>query len=451
MLRFIITWAIFALFMLGCDNGERWHSPGLDLTGFGQYDGYGTGGLMGLTIPFLSGEYWVITQGYGSNDPGYTGSHHDYGFLYGNDTYALDFTQAGCNAYGKSVTPMAGGTVLQVGIEDGAHDQGYGNNVLIDHGDGFVSRYAHLAEVFVSNGEELTDSDPLGTVGNTGYSFGTACRDHPGTHLHMAFYWKEEAARPEPLSGITAPDTWCWYNREGDENCEGNPGNYEPVGDTSGDGQDTGYDNNIDDEGELAITFMDTSPPDGTADETEFIWVATVSSPDSRPEATLYIENPNDGVTYSFDMETANHESPYVFTYRKTMNDSSIYDYWVKATNGDGNDTSPTETVQVHSSRGYEPELGSSYVSPNGGHADDTEFYWSTEIESDDRPEVWLRIVNPADANIYSFPMDVDDEGSDWSADYEKTLNDSAVYTFWMEARNYNTWNTGEVLSVEVN
>jgi len=460
------------LLIIGCHENPSESESEHNYVRVDQYEGYGTGGGQpNLTLPFLSGEYWVLTQAYGSNDSDYAGSHKDWGFTYGNDTYALDFTQAACDAYAKPVTPMAAGTVLQVGTDGGSHDQGYGNNVLVDHGNGFVSRYAHLSQVLVSEGEWLEDTDTLGDVGNTGYVNGEACDDYGGTHLHIALYYDEEAIKPEPLSGNTDLDTWCWYNREGGKDCGGDPGNYTPVEEegssepaedsetnTGGDDESTedSYDNYDDDgsneiegEGELSVAFLDISPEDGTADETEYIWVATVVSPDAEPDATLYIRNPNDGVTYDFTMETESDESPYVFTYRKTLNDPTTYTYYVKATNGDGNDKSNTESVQVGEGDGDEPELGTFYRSPTDGDAGDTVFSWGTEVWSDDEPEVWLKIVNPNDATIYSFEMDVEENGDAWYASYDKSLNDATVYTYWMEAENKSTWNSGEVLSVE--
>ncbi len=459
---------MFILFMIACRQDFSSDSDGVTYTAVDNYNGYGMGGgEIALTLPFPSGKYWILTQSYGSNDGEYRGSHRNYNFSYGNDTYAMDFTQAGCDAYAEPVVPMAAGTVIQVGTDNGSYDQGYGNNVLIDHGDGFVSRYAHLSQVWVSVGDELEDTETLGLVGDSGNVYGTSCADHPGTHLHVAFYQDGEAVKPEPLSGNYDLDTYCWYNREGDINCSGDPGDYEPVpedndsgseedteetnggGDDDDDYDDDG-DYDIDGEGQLDIAFLDISPEQGTADETEYIWVATVVSPDAEPEATLYIRNPNDGETYDFDMTTENTESPYVFTYRKTLNDpDTTYTYYVKATNGDGNDTSNTESVGVDEGDGDEPELGSFYRTPISGDAGETVFTWGTEVWSDDRPEVWLNIVNPNDATIYSFEMDVEDIGDTWYASYEKSLNDTAVYTYWMVAENNNTSNSGEVQSVE--
>lgn len=407
----------------------------------GASDGIG-GSDSFLKLPFLSGEYWILTQSYTQ------GSHVNYGFDYGDDSYAVDFTQNGCDAHGKAVTPMADGVVLEVATE-GNGDHGYGNTVMVDHGGGYVSRYGHLSEIWVSEGDALDDSDTLGTVGNTGYAVGSACDVYPGTHLHVAFYKDGEAMKPEPLSGNSDLQEYCWYNREGIVDCGSDPGDYTPIEEhdeyssLAGEGEV-----DSDDEGDGDISFLGLSPEHGTAEETEFVWVAIVVSPDEKPDTTLVIQNPNDGVDYEFEMETESKSSPYVFTYQKTLNDPhSEYEYWVKTSNG----TSSVHTIEVDESEGDVPDLGYYSQSPSSGDAGETEFNWSVYVDSDDEPTVMMNIVSAADAQLYTFEMDTRDAGSDtWYSEFEKTLRDPAVYTYWMTAENDSTVNSGAILSVEV-
>lgn len=53
----------------------------------------------------------------------------------------------------------------------------YGNFIIIDHGDGTVSRYAHCSGFNVSQGQPVTQGDVIGYVGTTGNS--------TGNHLHF--------------------------------------------------------------------------------------------------------------------------------------------------------------------------------------------------------------------------------------------------------------------------
>ena len=53
----------------------------------------------------------------------------------------------------------------------------YGNNTLIDHGNGLATFYAHQSGFAVSRGQRVAKGDVIGYVGSTGYS--------TGSHLHF--------------------------------------------------------------------------------------------------------------------------------------------------------------------------------------------------------------------------------------------------------------------------
>lgn len=74
-------------------------------------------------------------------------------------------------------------------IASGWDNTGYGNMVLVDHGNGFKTRYAHLSQIFVVRGQTVNRADRLGKMGSTGRS--------TGPHLHVEIY--QNGVRVNPL------------------------------------------------------------------------------------------------------------------------------------------------------------------------------------------------------------------------------------------------------------
>ena len=68
-----------------------------------------------------------------------------------------------------------------------------GNAVFLDHGNGLISMYFHLHEVFVEQGEEVARGSQLGSVGSTGRS--------TGPHLHFGIRWQGARVDPALLLG----------------------------------------------------------------------------------------------------------------------------------------------------------------------------------------------------------------------------------------------------------
>lgn len=62
-------------------------------------------------------------------------------------------------------------------VEAGYATDGYGNTIVVDHGKGLTSRYAHLSKIEVKVGEHVTTEDEIGKVGLTGHT--------TGPHLHL--------------------------------------------------------------------------------------------------------------------------------------------------------------------------------------------------------------------------------------------------------------------------
>ncbi|MBQ8434684.1 MAG: peptidoglycan DD-metalloendopeptidase family protein [Oscillospiraceae bacterium] len=105
---------------------------------------------------FSASFIWPVNGGYIS-DPFLSDRNHkglDIAAPAGTDIYAAD-----------------GGTVLEAGWNDG----GYGYCVVIDHGNGYTTLYAHASEVYVSAGQSVSRGELIAAVGTTGDSTGNHC------------------------------------------------------------------------------------------------------------------------------------------------------------------------------------------------------------------------------------------------------------------------------------
>ena len=74
--------------------------------------------------------------------------------------------------YGSEIWAADGGRVIFVGWQSG-----YGNTIMLDHGNGYVTLYAHQSGFNVSMGQDVAQGEVIGFVGSTGYS--------TGPHLHF--------------------------------------------------------------------------------------------------------------------------------------------------------------------------------------------------------------------------------------------------------------------------
>ena len=62
-------------------------------------------------------------------------------------------------------------------IEKAGWNNGYGNNIIINHGGGKKTRYAHLSKFYVKRGDKVGKGEAIGAMGSTGWS--------TGSHLHF--------------------------------------------------------------------------------------------------------------------------------------------------------------------------------------------------------------------------------------------------------------------------
>ena len=87
---------------------------------------------------------------------------------------------------GTPVLAAAAGTVEFTGSKIG-----YGTIVIIDHGAGYMTLYAHLDSITVEQGQLITQTQQIGTVGSTGWS--------TYDHLHFEILLQGDAMSPHPF------------------------------------------------------------------------------------------------------------------------------------------------------------------------------------------------------------------------------------------------------------
>lgn len=133
------------------------------------------------TIP--RGRAGVLSSLYGAGtcSGGYEGAYGTGGFIWPADNHYLSG-----NDYwsGHLAIDIAAGTGARIYAADsgvvvfaGSALGGYGNMIMIDHGNGYQTLYAHMSSVGVSCGQSVLQGNYIGSAGNTGYS--------TGPHLHF--------------------------------------------------------------------------------------------------------------------------------------------------------------------------------------------------------------------------------------------------------------------------
>ena len=134
----------------------------------------GGGGSGSYVWPFPG--HTVITSPYGQRAS--TGSFHS----------GIDID--GFQSAGAAIVAADSGTVIMA-----EYSGGYGNTIMIDHGGGIVTLYAHLNSIGVSVGSTVSQGQTIGGVGNTGTTYGS-----DGVHLH--FEVRVNGSTTDPLNYI---------------------------------------------------------------------------------------------------------------------------------------------------------------------------------------------------------------------------------------------------------
>ena len=91
------------------------------------------------------------------------------------------------NKASPNVLAADSGRVTVAGWPD---KSGYGNRVVIDHGNGYVTLYGHLTQIYVTPGQYVNRGEPVGKMGTTGRSTG----------IHLHFEVRKGSSRLNPLS-----------------------------------------------------------------------------------------------------------------------------------------------------------------------------------------------------------------------------------------------------------
>ena len=94
--------------------------------------------------------------------------------------YGLDFA----GAIGTNIYATGDGIVSYIKISTG----GYGKEVVIDHGFGYATRYAHLNKISVYKGQQIKRGQVIGLLGNSGKS--------TGPHLHYEVRYMNRPLNP---------------------------------------------------------------------------------------------------------------------------------------------------------------------------------------------------------------------------------------------------------------
>lgn len=138
-------------------------------------------------------------KGYAWPTPGFTTLTSPYN-EYRGSYYHLAIDIGGYNIYGTPIVAAQNGIVITA-VDGCRHYSafcscggGYGNYVVIDHGNGFSTLYAHQSSVIVHSGQAVQKGQVIGYIGSTGHSTG------PHLHYETRRYVNGRIERYNPMS-----------------------------------------------------------------------------------------------------------------------------------------------------------------------------------------------------------------------------------------------------------
>ena len=125
-----------------------------------------------------TGEVYADGNGTGSYCwpfPGHSNITSPFGYRSSTSSYHTGVDIDGYQSMGSPIVAADSGVVIKA-----AYSGGYGNCIIIDHGGGMSTLYAHLSSMNVAPGTSVSKGQTIGGVGNTGTCYGI-----DGIHLHF--------------------------------------------------------------------------------------------------------------------------------------------------------------------------------------------------------------------------------------------------------------------------
>ncbi len=119
-------------------------------------------------------------------------TYFGYSEFHSGNHGAIDIGNGGINS--ANIYAMKGGEVI---VAKTTYRAGYdyGMYVVIDHGNGYQSLYAHCSAIYVTVGQMVSQGEVIAAVGSTGWS--------TGPHLH--FEIRKDGSRVDPLNYVAVP------------------------------------------------------------------------------------------------------------------------------------------------------------------------------------------------------------------------------------------------------
>lgn len=118
---------------------------------------------------YIGGEFgWPL--------PGYSTITSKFGWRFNHTDYHTGIDISGASVFGKPIVAANAGKVVFVKTTF-VQGKGYGKHLIIDHGGGMTTLYAHTSNIVVNVGDTVVKGQKIAEVGSTGWS--------TGPHLHF--------------------------------------------------------------------------------------------------------------------------------------------------------------------------------------------------------------------------------------------------------------------------